>query len=100
MTEDILLTNKSSYLKGVFAKNERGYKLRAIDKRFDLILLLSVASIKRKLLKTTHAEERIAAIQIQKVATYDSDRKQINLIPNQIIQILQTIGIDYFSTQS
>ena len=37
----------SSWLQGVFAKNERGY-----------ILLLSVASIRRKLLKTTHTEER------------------------------------------
>ena len=34
-------------LKGVFAKNERGYRLNAIKKRFSspLILLLSVASI-------------------------------------------------------
>ena len=44
---------KSSALKGVFAKNERGYRLNAIKKRFwsPLILLLSVASIWRKLLK-------------------------------------------------
>ena len=48
-------------LKGVFAKNERGYRLTAKNKRFWslLILLLSVASISRKLLKTTHTEERI-----------------------------------------
>ena len=39
----------------------------------------NVASIRRKLLKTTHAEERIASIQIQKVATFNSDSK---LIPN------------------
>ena len=47
-------------LKGVFAKNERGYRLNAINKRFWslLILLLSVASIRRKLLKTTHTEEQ------------------------------------------
>jgi len=39
------------HLKGVFAKNERGYRLTAINKRFWslLILLLSVASIRRKL---------------------------------------------------
>ena len=45
-------------LKGVFAKNERGYRLTAKNKRFWslLILLLSVASISRKLLKTTHTE--------------------------------------------
>ena len=41
-----------------------------------LILLLSVASIRRKLLKTTQTEE------IQKVATFNLDRKIINLIPN------------------
>ena len=46
------------FLKGVFAKNERGYRLNAIKKRLLslLILLLSVASIKRKLLKTSHTE--------------------------------------------
>ena len=49
-------------LKGVFAKNERGYRLNAIKKRFwsILILLLSVASIRRKLIKTPHTEERSA----------------------------------------
>ena len=47
-------------LKGVFAKNERGYRINVIKKLFRsiLILLLSVASIRRKLLKTTHTEER------------------------------------------
>ena len=47
-------------LKGVFVKNERGYRLTAKTKRLWslLILLLSVASIRRKLLKTTHIEER------------------------------------------
>ena len=42
-------------LKGVFAKNERGYRLSAIKKRFWslLILLPSVASLRRKMLKTT-----------------------------------------------
>ena len=51
-------------LKGVFAINEieRGYRLNAIKKRFWslLILLLSVASVRRKLLKTTYTEERSA----------------------------------------
>jgi len=47
-------------LKGVSAKNERGYRLNAIKKRFwsILISLQSVASIRRKLLKTTNTEER------------------------------------------
>ena len=49
-------------LKGVFAKNKRGYRLNAIRKRFwsPLILLLSDASIRRKLTKTSHTEERSA----------------------------------------
>ena len=66
-------------LKGVFAKNVRGYTLNAIKKRFWslLILLLSIASIRRKLLKTINSEER-SVIQIQKdAATFNSDRKQL-----------------------
>ena len=49
-------------LKGVFAKNERAYRLNAIKKRFRslLILLLVVASIRRKLIKTSHTEDRSA----------------------------------------
>ena len=54
-------------LKGVFAKNYRWWSL--------LILLLSVASIKRKLFKTTNTEER-------SVATFNSDLKKISFIPN------------------
>ena len=51
-----------SILKGVLAKNERGYRRNAKNKRFRslLILLLSVASKRRKLLKTIHTEERSA----------------------------------------
>ena len=60
-----VLCNKCSLrllLKGVFAKNERGYRRNAKNKRLRslLILLLSVASIRRKLLKTIHTEERSA----------------------------------------
>ena len=46
-------------IKGSDHKNERGYRLNAIKKRFLslLILLLSVASIRRKLLKKSHTEE-------------------------------------------
>ena len=46
-------------LKRVFAKNERGYRRNVKNKHFWslLILLLSVASIRRKMLKTTHTEE-------------------------------------------
>ena len=69
-------------LKGVFAKNERGYRLTGKNDRWQslLILLLSIPSIRRKIVKTTHTEER--SVQIQKVATFVSDRKKINLIPD------------------
>ena len=44
-----------------------------------LILLLSVASIRRKLLKTTFVEEHIASIQIRTVAIFNWDlEKSIN----------------------
>ena len=54
------LMKGSKGLKGLFAKNERGYRLMAKNKRFWslIILLLSVASVRRKLLKTTYTEER------------------------------------------
>ena len=42
-------------LKGVFAKNEKECDKKAL--LILLILLLSVASIRRKLLKNTHSEE-------------------------------------------
>ena len=41
----------------------------------------------------------VASTQIEKIAIHDLDRKKINLISN-IIQILQPIVIDYFSTHS
>ena len=48
----------SKRLKGVFANNERGYRLNAIKKRFWslIILLLYVTSVRRKLLKTSYTE--------------------------------------------
>ena len=39
-------------------------------------LLLSIASIRRKLLKTTRIPKNVASTQVQKVAAFDSDRKQ------------------------
>ena len=53
------------------------------------MLVLSVTSKRRKLLNTTHTEERK---QIRKVAKFNSDRKQITLM-------LQTIVIDIFPIQ-
>ena len=43
------------------------------------------------------AERRIHSIQIEKVATYNSDRKKIYLISN---KSFRPIVIDYFSTHS
>jgi len=43
-----------------------------------LILLLSVASIRRRRL----IPNNFASIKIEKIATYDLDRKKINLISN------------------
>ena len=51
-------------LKGVFAKNERGYRLTVINKSL-LIFLLSVASIMRKRL----IPKNVDSIQNKKVAT-------------------------------
>ena len=61
-------------LKGVFVKNERGYRFKCDKKRLWslLILLLSVASIRSKLLKTTNTEDPI----------FNLNHKQINWIPN------------------
>jgi len=42
----------------------------------------------------------VAYIEIQKVATFNAGRKKNQFNSKQIIQILQTIVIDYFSTYS
>ena len=42
----------------------------------------------------------VASKQIQKVAIFDSDRKKVQFKSKQIIQILQPIIIDFFSTHS
>ena len=66
----------------MFAKNERGYRLKAKNKRFWslLILLISDASIRRKLLKTNYTVKRSAHtnsescnIQLWKIQTRPSD---------------------------
>ena len=58
------------WLKGSVREKWQGYRLTAINNRFWslLILLLSVASVWRKLLKTSHTE----------VGIYDLDRKKSN----------------------
>ena len=81
------LLNFSPFLKGVFVKNERGYRLNAIKKRFWslLILLLAVASIRRKLLKNTNTEERSVLTNSER-CNIQLDRKQINLISNRLLK--------------
>ena len=67
---------------GVFAKNERGYRLTA--KKALLIatnLILSVEFIRRKLLKTTHTKDCSVHTNSERIATFNSDLKIINLIP-------------------
>ena len=73
--------NEIIILMGVFTKNEREYRFTSKNFLWGLllILLLSVGSIRRKLLKTNH-------IQIQKVAILYSDRMKINLIPNKLFR--------------
>ena len=68
----------------MFAKNERGSRLTAKNKRFWslLILLLSVASVRKKLLKTTHTEERNVHTNCRKLQHTTWIVKKIHLISN------------------
>ena len=71
-----------SLLKGSVC--EKWNRFTAKDKRFWslLILLLSVASIRRKLLKTTYTKERTFYTNSESCNLQHSTRKKINLIPN------------------
>ena len=71
----------------MFAKNERGYRLMAINKRFWslLILLLLVTSIRRKLIKTTYTKKRRVHKNLES-CKFNSDRKIINLNPNKLFR--------------
>ena len=60
-------------------KGSIGLKQRIINCDNILILLLSVA---KNFVNKTIIPKNVASIQIQKIATYDLDRKKINLIPN------------------
>ena len=64
--------SKYANLKGVFTKNEREYRLTPKNRSL-LILLLSFASIMRKLLNTALITKNVASTQILKVATLQSD---------------------------
>ena len=67
-------------LKGVFAKNERGYRLTSneILHRSLLILLLSVASIRRKSFKTSNTQERSVYTNSCVGVFFHLDRKWFN----------------------
>ena len=82
-------------------KNEREYRLTTkINHLLSLLILrLSVASLRRKLLKTSYTEERSVHIN-SKVAIYDSNSKINQFDFKQIIQILQPKVIDYCLTYS
>ena len=85
----------------MFDKNEREYRLTTkINHLLSLLILrLSVASLRRKLLKTSYTEERSVHINL-KVAIYDSNSKINQFDFKQIIQILQPKVIEYFSMHS
>ena len=90
---------RSNYLKGVFAKNERGYRLSTIKKT--VLIATNLTSIfcvyKEKIVKKQLIPNNLAVIQIEKIATYDLDRNKTQFNFKQIIQILQPIVIDYLS---
>ena len=90
---------KPTPLKGVFAKNERGYRLSTIKKT--VLIATNLTSIfcvyKEKIVKKQLIPNNLAVIQIEKIATYDLDRNKTQFNFKQIIQILQPIVIDYLS---
>ena len=77
-----LFLSLSQYLKGLFAKNKRGYKLTAKNKHFWslLILVLSVVSLRRKFLKTTYTWERSVHTNLESCNIRRINCKLINLI--------------------
>ena len=97
-----LLLKHSVYwpsFKGSVREKWRWYDLTAKNKRFwSLLILLLSASIKRKLLKTTYTEERSVHTNSENCNIQLNRKTQFN--SKQIIQILQPIVIDYFSTHS
>ena len=91
--ERYLIVTLDISLKGAFAKNERGYRLTAKNYRWwsQPILLLSVASIMRKLLKMTLTEERSKYKFGKLQHTTWIVKNQFNI--KQIIQILKPIWV-------
>ena len=89
----------SFLLKGVFAKNEKGYGLNAIKALLIATNHTSICCVyKEKIVKNDlYRRTQCPSIQIQKDATYDLDRKKNLFNFKQIIQILQPMVIDYLS---
>ena len=88
---------EDQYLKGVFAKNER---TKVKVEKYSMVIayiLTSICSSKSGgLLKKTQTEEGSVHINIQKVAVFDSDRKQNQFNSKQIfINLYSSI---FFST--
>ena len=73
---------------GFTSKNYRWWLL--------LILLLSVASIRRKLLKTNHTEESYSVHTNSESCNIQPDRKKNQFNSEQIIQILLPLIINFF----
>ena len=85
------------HLKGVFAKNERGYRPTA-KKWSLLILLLSVASIRRKLFKTAHPyklKKNRGCMRSNNVKNYINDR-QPKVPWGEKLRILLDNGLFFF----
>ena len=77
--------------KGVYAINERGYRLTSKifdgDRYYKLLLRLQGENGKTRLIPKNVK----ASIQTQKVTIFDSDRKQFNLIPNISVRYLYNL---------
>ena len=77
-------------LKGVFAKNEKGYRLNVIKKRFSSLLILLLLRL------LENCWRRLLPNNLRKLQfTTWTVKNQFNF--KQVIQILQPIVIDYFS---
>ena len=75
----------------MYAINERGYRLTSKifdgDRYYKLLLRLQGENGKTRLIPKNVK----ASIQTQKVAIFDSDRKQFNLIPNISVRYLYNL---------
>ena len=77
-----------------------GNRFPAKNNRFWSLPILLVASIRRKLVKTTYTEKHSVHTNSVSCNLYDSYRKMINLNLKHLNQILQPKIIDYFSMNS